>query len=226
MPGLDPGIHLLEKKMDCRVKPGNDKSRRFQAALFIEAASPLPTSEPAGKPMPESTAPKAITPPPLDLSPQPFVCKARAIEPSWIDYNGHLNMAYYNVLFDSSLDQFFDMLGIGWNYLKERNCSTMTAECHVRYLREVKFGDPVRVNVQIIAADDKRIHYFEELRHVEEGWVSATSENMTLHIDMNLRKVAPFPKDIYDRVQAVAAAHAKAPQPDGIGRRIEIPKKR
>ncbi len=93
-------------------------------------------------------------------------------------------------------------------------------------LREVKLGDPVRVNVQIIAADDKRIHYFEELRHAEEGWVSATSENMTLHIDMNLRKVAPFPKDIYERVQAVAAAHAKAPQPDGIGRRIEIPKKR
>ena len=89
-----------------------------------------------------------------------------------------------------------------------------------------RLGDTVRVNVQIIAADDKRIHYFEELRHVEEGWVSATSENMTLHIDMNVRKVAPFPKDIYERVQAVAAAHAKGPQPDGIGRRIEIPKKK
>ena len=147
----------------------------------------------------------------------PYVSRAMDIEKDWIDYNGHLNMAYYNVLFDSSLDQFFDMLGIGSKYLKERNCSTMTAECHVRYLREVKLGDPVRVNVQIIAADDKRIHYFEELRHVEEGWVSATSENMTLHIDMNVRKVAPFPKDIYERVQAVAAAHAKGPQPDGIG---------
>ena len=24
MPGLDPGIHLFKKMMDCRVKPGND----------------------------------------------------------------------------------------------------------------------------------------------------------------------------------------------------------
>jgi hypothetical protein len=24
MPGLDPGIHLFTKMMDCRVKPGND----------------------------------------------------------------------------------------------------------------------------------------------------------------------------------------------------------
>jgi len=25
MPGLDPGIHLFAKMMDCRVKPGNDQ---------------------------------------------------------------------------------------------------------------------------------------------------------------------------------------------------------
>ena len=164
--------------------------------------------------------------PPLALEPKPFVCKAIPIEPSWIDYNGHLNMAYYNVLFDRSLDQFFDMLGVGWQYLKERHGSTMTAECHVRYLREVKLGDPVNVSVLIVAADEKRIHYFEELRHATEGWVSATSENMTLHVDMNVRRVAPFPPDIYARVQAVAAAHAKVPRPDGVGRRIAMPEKK
>src|SRR5204862_5008901 len=56
--------------------------------------------------------------PPLNLEPRPFVCNPIAIEPAWIDYNGHLNMAYYNVLFDRSLDQFMDMLGVGWRYLK------------------------------------------------------------------------------------------------------------
>jgi len=174
------------------------------------------------KDMSETTAAAA----PLVLEPKPFVCKPIPIERAWIDYNGHLNMAYYNVLFDRSLDQFFDMLGVGWQYLKERNGSTMTAECHVRYLREVKLGDPVHVTVLIVAADEKRIHYFEELRHSTEGWLSATSENMTLHIDMNVRRVAPFPPDILSRVQAVAAAHAKAPRPDGVGRRIAMPEKK
>jgi acyl-CoA thioester hydrolase len=99
----------------------------------------------------------------------------------------------------------------------------MTAECHVRYLREVKLGDPVEVTMLILAADEKRIHFFEELRHAGEGWLSATSENISLHIDMRVRKVAPFPSDIAERIRAVAEAHAKLPRPDGAGRKIAIP---
>jgi acyl-CoA thioester hydrolase len=159
----------------------------------------------------------------LHLDGTPFVGSIMQVEPQWIDYNGHLNMAYYNVLFDRSLDQFFDMLGIGQNYLVARNNSTMTAECHVRYLREVHQGDPLHVHVHLIAADEKRLHTFEELRHAGEGWTSATSENMTLHVDMGVRKVAPFPADIAARIQAVAQAHAAGPQPHGLGRQITMP---
>jgi acyl-CoA thioester hydrolase len=161
----------------------------------------------------------------LHLQPTPFLCSVMQIEPQWIDYNGHLNMAYYNVLFDRSIDQFFAMLGMGPDYLKTRNKSTMTAECHVRYLREISEADPVRVHVLLVAADEKRLHTFEELRHATEGWLSATSENMTLHIDMEVRKVAPFPSDIAARVQAVAKAQAAAPRPDGLGRHIAMPRK-
>ena len=167
---------------------------------------------------------------PLSLSelgahPAPFKCSVMQIEPQWIDYNGHLNMAYYNVIMDRSIDELFAAMGMGPNYLKQRNGSTMTAECHVRYVREVHLGDPLQVSAYVIAADDKRLHTFEELRHATEGWVSATSENMTLHIDMNVRKVAPFPPDIAERVRAVAEAHSRLPLPEGSGRRVEMPVK-
>ena len=155
----------------------------------------------------------------------PYVCSVMQIEPDWIDYNGHLNMAYYNVVMDRSIDELFAALGMGPNYLKARNGSTMTAEAHVRYLREVHLGDPLQVTAYVIAADEKRLHTFEELRHATEGWVSATSENLTLHIDMNVRKVAPFPSDIAERIRAVADAHAKLPKPDGLGRNIALPVK-
>jgi acyl-CoA thioester hydrolase len=163
--------------------------------------------------------------PELHLAPTAYLCPVMRVKPEWIDYNGHLNMAYYNVLFDQSLDRFFDMLGIGAAYLRERNKSTMTAECHVRYLREIHAGDPVQVHMLLLAADDKRLHTFEELRHAEQGFVSATSENMTLHIDMAVRRVAPFPPDIAGRIAAVAAAQASAPRPEGIGRSIGMPKR-
>jgi acyl-CoA thioester hydrolase len=157
---------------------------------------------------------------------EPFRSSAMQIEPQWIDYNGHLNMAYYNVMFDRAIDQLWLKLGIGPAYMKERHGSTFTAECHVRYLREIHLGDPVEVSVWLLAADDKRLHTFEELRHATEGWVSATSENMSLHIDMSTRKVAPFPPDIRARIEAVAKAHSALPNPEGVGRNIAMPSKR
>jgi acyl-CoA thioester hydrolase len=153
----------------------------------------------------------------------PFLSSVMQIEPQWIDYNGHLNMAYYNVMFDRAIDELWLRLGIGPGYMKERNGSTFTAECHVRYLREIHLGDPVQVSILLVAADHKRLHTFEELRHATEGWLSATSENMTIHIDMATRKTASFPPDIRTRIDAVANAHAIIPRPEGIGRNIAMP---
>ena len=74
-------------------------------------------------------------PPPSDnlkdmpLPPAPFLSSVMQIEPQWIDYNGHLNMAYYNVMMDRAIDEMWLQLGIGPAYMKERHGSTFTAEC-------------------------------------------------------------------------------------------------
>ena len=157
------------------------------------------------------------------LTAEPFRSSIMQIEPQWIDYNGHLNMAYYNVMFDRAIDQLWLELGIGPAYMKERHGSTFTAECHVRYLREIHLGDPVQIAILLLGADEKRLHTFEELRHATEGWVSATSENMTVHVDMAVRKAAPFPPDIRERIDAVLQTHATIPRPDGVGRSVGMP---
>ena len=161
----------------------------------------------------------------IQFRPALFLSSVMQIEPQWIDYNGHLNMAYYNVMFDRAIDELWLQLGIGPGYMKERHGSTFSAECHVRYLREIHLGDPVQVSILLVAADEKRLHTFEELRHATEGWLSATSENMTIHIDMTARKTAPFPPDIGARIQALANAHATIARPEAIGRKIAMPAK-
>lgn len=153
----------------------------------------------------------------------PFVSSVMRVEESWIDYNGHLNMAYYNVLFDRAVDEAYELLGIGHDYLMQRKHSTFTAEVHVRYLRELHAGDPVRVTFQLLDFDAKRIHYFEQLFHAEQGWVSATSENMTLHVDMDAKKVSPLPDDVARRLASMKAAHARLPRPEAAGRGIAMP---
>ena len=163
-----------------------------------------------------------------DLEPvffAPFVSSLMRVEPQWIDYNGHLNMAYYNVLFDRAVDEVYELLGVGAEYLKNHKHSTFTAEVQVRYVRELQEGDPVRVTFQLLDYDSKRIHYFEQLFHATEGWVSATSENMTLHVDMTTKKVAPFPASIWRTLARMKAAHSQLPRPEAAGRRIAMPQK-
>ena len=157
--------------------------------------------------------------------PAPFVSSQMRIEPEWIDFNGHLNMAYYVVFFDRAVDELYELLGLGPNYLKERAHSTMVAEMHVRYLREVHESAPLRVRCQLLAYDSKRIHLFEELVHATEGWVSATCETMTLHVDMTTKKVAPWPADVMSALARLQAAHAGLPIPDGAGRQVAMPKR-
>lgn len=155
----------------------------------------------------------------------PFVSSLMRAEPQWIDYNGHLNMAYYNVLFDRAVDEVYDLIGLGPEYLKNHGHSTMVAEMHVRYLREVSEKDPLRVTVQLLAYDAKRIHLFEQLVHATENWVSATCETMTLHVDMTAKKVAPFPDSIMRLIERMKVAHAGLPAPDGAGRNVAMPKR-
>ena len=166
----------------------------------------------------------------MPLPPAPFLSSVMQIEPQWIDYNGHLNMAYYNVMMDRAIDEMWLQLGIGPTYLKERHGSTFTAEAHVRYLREIHLGDPVQISVYLLGTDEKRLHTFEELRHATEGWISATSENMTLHMDMKERKTAPFPPDIRARIAgggecACGGAAARGHRPQS-GDALEIARDR
>src|ERR1700730_239433 len=153
----------------------------------------------------------------------PFVSSVMRVEPQWIDYNGHLNIAYYNVLFDRAVDETYELIGVGTDYVAKRRQSVFTAEVHVRYLRELHAGDPVRVTFQLLDYDAKRLHYFEQLFHAEEGWVSATSENLSLHVDMASKKTAAFPREVTARLADMKASHALLPVPEVAGRRIGMP---
>ncbi|WP_376703975.1 thioesterase family protein [Mesorhizobium sp. ISC25] len=153
--------------------------------------------------------------------PAPFVSRAMEIEEAWIDYNGHLNMAYYNVLFDRCSDEAFEMMGMGPDYVKERRLTIYTAEVHVCYVQELHLDHKVTVSFQLLDHDEKRLRAYQEIRHLD-GWLAATSETLSLHVDMAGPKVAPFPADVLARVEAMRAAHAALPMPERAGRSIGI----
>lgn len=154
----------------------------------------------------------------------PFMSSFLEIETGWIDFNNHLNMGYYTVLFDRAADQAFETFGLGPNYVAQHKHSTFSAEFHIRYLRELKLGDRVRSSFWMIEHDDKKFHSFQELYH-EDGWLAATGEGLTLHVDLSGPKVVPMPTDIHARVKAMAAEHAQLPRPEGVGAQIGLRRK-
>ena len=155
----------------------------------------------------------------------PFVASLMRVEDGWIDYNGHLNMAYYNVLFDRAVDQVYALLGVGAGYMQARGMTLFTAEAHVRYLRELHAGDEVRVTFQLLDFDAKRLHYFQELHHAAEGFLSATCEVLSLHVDLAAKKTAPFPPDVEQKLRLMAQSHARLKRPEAAGRAIAMPQK-
>ncbi|MGL5117334.1 MAG: acyl-CoA thioesterase [Beijerinckiaceae bacterium] len=136
--------------------------------------------------------------------------------------NGHLNMAYYHVLFDRAMDEAFGLCGLDQAYVDERDASYFTLESRVSYRRELRQSDPIRATVQLVHLDDKRIHCWMEIRHATDGWLSASCECLSIHVDMKTRRAAALPPDIAASLGAMLEAHALMPRPDGLGAGIEI----
>ncbi len=154
--------------------------------------------------------------------PAPFDRYQGEVLPEWIDLNGHMNLAYYTVLFDCATDLLFETIGIGRDYKATTNHGTFVAETHNLYEREVLVGERLRVASQIVAADSKRMHLAHEMFRIAGADRVATQELMFLSIDLGKRRVVPFLAAARQRVAAAAASHAQLPRPHWLGRHIAI----
>ncbi|BBE74536.1 thioesterase family protein [Oharaeibacter diazotrophicus] len=152
----------------------------------------------------------------------PFTTPPTGLEPGWIDYNGHLNMAYYNVLFDRAVDLALDAAGLGESWRTAGGGTFFTVEVHLRYLAEVPPDGIVRTSVRLVGHDAKRVHLFLEMRDAVSGLLHATSEQLLLHVDPATRRVARFPDEAAVSLAAWELAESGLAPVEDIGRRIAL----
>lgn len=162
------------------------------------------------------TTSAADFPAPLDRHSEP-------IRPEWIDYNGHMNVAYYVLAFDSATDVFFEAMGFGAAWRTASGRSFFAVDAHVRYVGELRLGERLAVATQLLSADAKRLRYFHTMRNAATGAVAATAEFLSLQVDMVTRRVVPFAADDQARIDAVVRAHTILPVPPAAGRGIALP---
>jgi acyl-CoA thioester hydrolase len=157
------------------------------------------------------------------MSTGPLASYAASILPEWIDYNGHMNVAYYVLVFDRGTDGLLDTLGLGAEYRRTTDHTMYALESHVCYLRELQVGNPVQVTTQLVAADAKRLHVFHRMEHATDGFLAATNELMCLHVDLSGPRSVPFPDTARKRIDSLVAAHGRLQQPEQLGRSIRMP---
>ena len=121
---------------------------------------------------------------------------SKKIIKDWTDYNGHMNVAYYVLIFDLfGAEILMNRFHMGEESANTSKKSTMVVESHITYNEEVKEGDEVDVNLLYFDHDKKRLQYKLEMIHKEKKYVASTIETLSLYVDLSLRKVAEFEEE-------------------------------
>jgi len=118
--------------------------------------------------------------------------KSGKVLPQWTDYNGHMNLAFYIHLFDSSWEVLLEKFNIGENSAKNEKRTTFAVESHTTYDMEVKVDDEVDMNLLFLDFDKKRLVYKLEMIHKKDKYLASTTEVCSLYVDLSSRRVTEF----------------------------------
>lgn len=156
---------------------------------------------------------------------EPIAAPLRLISPvvpaEWVDYNGHMSESCFLLVFGDQSDAFFRLIGIDEAY-RQAGQSLFTVQTMIFNLAEAHLGDQLELSLQLLDADNKRLHIFHAMHNAATGELLATGEQMLVHVDLGLGKSKPMPEQLQTRVQAILAAHAALPRPPQAGRNIAI----
>jgi acyl-CoA thioester hydrolase len=155
--------------------------------------------------------PPLVTTAPLDIH-------RSTVLPEWVDWNGHMNVAFYVTAFDQASGAFMRNIGLGRNYVDSKSGMTFVLETHVTYDREMREGAPMRFTTQLLDRDAKRVQLFHEMYHGEQNYLAATNETIVMNIDYATRRSAAWPMQAAERLEAVWATHRDLPRPAKAGR--------
>ena len=120
-----------------------------------------------------------------------FLKKEKVIK-EWTDYNGHMNVAYYIYIFDKAADVLLTKFSMAGDSALKNKRSTFVAETHTTYNKELKLGDEVEVHLTYLNHDTKRIHYKVSMFHKDDKYLAATTEVLSLYVNLEKRKVTEF----------------------------------
>ncbi|KPK08716.1 MAG: hypothetical protein AMJ64_02610 [Betaproteobacteria bacterium SG8_39] len=152
----------------------------------------------------------------------PFAEARAVVRPEWIDYNGHMNVGYFSVVFDIAADAFLEFLGFTQDFRRQYGSTTFALEQHLNFLREVNQGDTLRFEARLLDYGEKRFHFYQEMFCVGDDRPAASCEGLSAHVSTKTRKTAAMPEVLLERLAAIKQAHAVLARPWQVGHVISV----
>jgi acyl-CoA thioester hydrolase len=153
----------------------------------------------------------------------PYVGLTIEVPSEWIDVNSHMNATHYGLVVYDAHFNFTEEIGLGEAYVKQTGCGKAVLESHMIYEREVCLGDMLEVRSWLLAVDAKRLHFFHEVYNLSKDVRAATSEQVDIHLDLNLRSSAPMPEVLFAQLKERVKFNLERPLPSNVGSIIRPP---
>ena len=155
----------------------------------------------------------------------PYKTRNQKVLSEWIDYNGHMNVAYYTLAFDKALDFFFeDVLGIGPTFVEKNKEGPFALKASYNYFSELLEEESFFVDISILDFDSKRVHVFGEMRKDKSLELSAVFETVLMNMDLRARTVKQYPDQVLELFSIFKSSLVVDNIPIEIGKKITLKK--
>ena len=152
----------------------------------------------------------------------PIRTRRQTVQPDWIDYNGHMNVAYYTLAIDRGFDDLLeDWIGIGESFVARSRLGPMSLQSQICYVGEMLEGEAFFVDIRLVDHDAKRVHFYADLV-TEAGELAATYEGLSICVDLETRKTAKYPDWAQARLERLHKAQAALERPKTLGQPLGI----
>ena len=155
----------------------------------------------------------------------PIILPEQEVLNEWLDYNGHMNVAYYTLAFDKSLDIFLeDLLGIGESHAYKNNQGPFVVQAHYHYLNEMRLNEKFHVRLFVVDCDKNKMHLCMEIYSLFQEKVIAVVEQVLINVNLKLRKSEPYPPWAFEKLIKLKNTHKNASLPSAFGKSIGLKK--
>jgi acyl-CoA thioester hydrolase len=121
----------------------------------------------------------------------PTTVSQGTVKDDWIDYNGHMNMAYYVQCFEETSDFLLEHMNLGYRYAIEEQKGVFVIKCEINYRKEINLNEDFIISLEDLICKGKKLTVGLKMLNVGSETI-ADYQILNLNVDLQTKKSVPF----------------------------------